>query len=134
MNIAKLREAAKALRSAMHLFDDGPLEYYLLELSAAYDLLMSRYAPFKVGDRVWLRRAPDFNEFPGWRGCEHFLIAGAKGEVRTAECGSSGFRFGVVFDEESWVNCHDQSVHLIRENQHQFSFGEGWLAHEGTRI
>jgi hypothetical protein len=133
MNIDKLREAAKALQFAMRLFDSGPLDYHLLELSAAYELLMSRYAPFKVGDRVRLLRAPDFNKSPGWRGCEHFLVAGANGEVRTAECGSDGFRFGVVFDEESWVNCHDQSVHPIGEgNRHQFSFGEGWLEHEVT--
>ena len=42
------------MRVAQEMLSGGPLDYYLTEMAAAHELLMTRYAPFKVGDRVRL--------------------------------------------------------------------------------
>ena len=124
----------------MDLFGRGPLDFFLRELVAAHDLLMSRYAPFKVGDRVVLTKAPDYVQAPGWNGCEHFLVPGAAGTVVDTSCGERGFRFDVLFDDESWIdtvgyrNPKGTFVPMAPDRRHRFGFGEGWLAPEPANV
>jgi hypothetical protein len=102
MELDKVRIAAKLLTQAQDILSGGPLEYYLTELAAAHDLLMTRYAPFKVGDRVRLKAAPEITESvrPGWMHYKTLLVAGALGVVSTASCGSRGFVFDIIFDAD----------------------------------
>jgi hypothetical protein len=141
IDIEHVREAAKKLQDAMNMLSRGPSGFYLEELVAAHDLLMGRFAPFKVGDRVRLLKAPDLKPVSacqqhGWWHCRHFLVPGAAGVVREAECGSKGFRFGVVFDSESWIDDvghmrpKGSIVPIESDDRHIFTFGEGWLEHE----
>ena len=106
MNLDNVRKAASLMREAQDLLSAGPLDYYLTEMAAAHELLMTRFAPFKVGDRVRLRAAPEIAEDvrPGWLGWKYLLVAGAAGTVVRADCGSRGFSFGVVFDADTSRN------------------------------
>lgn len=45
------------LRQGLAELDRGPMSYYLSRLLAAYELLLTRYAPFKVGEQVMLDAA-----------------------------------------------------------------------------
>lgn len=97
-----VRKASKLMSEADRLLGNGPWQYYLDQLLKAYDLLMDKYAPFRVGDKVQLREAPliDDKHAPGWRGYEKLLRKGARGKVVEAECVDGRFRFGIVFDAE----------------------------------
>ena len=141
MDIEHVRAATKKLQEAIGMFGRGPLDYYLNELVAAHDMLMQRFAPFKVGDRVRLLKAPDMTpisvEQPhGWWHCRHFLVPGATGVIVSADAGTRGFRFGVEFDAESWIDevgfqrPKGTVVHMEDDRKHVFGFGEGWLESE----
>jgi hypothetical protein len=118
MDVDNVREAAKLMRKAQDMLAGGPLDYYLTEMAAAHDLLMTRYAPFKVGDRVRLKAAPEINEKVrfGWLGWKSLLLAGAPGVVVRADCGSRGFVFGVQFDADD-----------TRSGKSEFAFSDGEL-------
>ena len=115
MNLDKVRKAAKMMRDAQDILSGGPLDYYLTELAAAHELLMTQYAPFKVGDRVRLKATPEITETvrDGWLHYKTLLVAGAVGVVVTADCGSRGFMFGIMFDAD--------------ERKKQFAFSDGAL-------
>jgi hypothetical protein len=136
MNLDVVREGAQKLSEAMAIFSRGPLDFYLRELVAAHDLLMTRYAPLKVRDRVVLVKAPDYADAPSWKHCEHFLVPGAAGVVVDATCGERGFRFEVLFDAESWIDTTGHGrpkgtvVPIEHDKRHRFCFGEGWLERE----
>jgi hypothetical protein len=134
MDIDHVRKAADKLKEAMEMFGHGPLDYYLRELVAAHDMLMSRFAPFKVGDRVVLKNAPNFEAAPGWTNCRHFLVPGAAGTVVDAGCGQDGFRFDVLFDDESWIDNtgyqRPKGTVVPVEPKHRYGFGEMWLERE----
>lgn len=135
MDIEHVRNAANKLKEAMDMFGRGPLDYYLRELVAAHDLLMSRFAPFQIGDRVKLLKSPDYEKAPGWDKCKHFLVCGAAGVIVDATCGSSGFVFDVLFDDESWIDTVGRDrpkgsvVPMPGDRKHRFGFREGWLEH-----
>ena len=133
MDIDKVQEAAKLLREALDILSSGPLDYYLTELVVAHNLLMTRYAPFKVGDRVQLKVTPEITENVryGWLGHKHFLVEGAAGVVRDAGCGSRGFWFMVSFDEHSWIHFQTKAWMPVPEaDRGLFTFGEHDLAQE----
>ena len=118
MDLDKVRKAAKMMRVAQEMLSGGPLDYYLNEMAAAHELLMTRYAPFKVGDRVRLKAAPEITEKVryGWMGWKSLLVAGAPGVVVRADCGSRGFVFGVQFDADD-----------SRSGKGEFAFSDGEL-------
>jgi len=129
MNVEAVKEGVALIEQGLAKFSDGPLDYYLKCLIKAYDLLLTKYAPFKVGDRVALTKAPDFKKAPGWKRGRHFLIPGAQGVVESSECDSKGsLRFHVVFDDESWKDI-DGVVHPVSQ-KHTYCFFE----HELTLI
>ena len=133
MSSENIRRAAELMEQAHTLLARGPLAYYLTEMAAAHDLLMSRFSPLKVGDRVTLAKVPDYETAPGWQHCAHFLVVGATGVVKAAECGSRGFRFGVEFDDDSWIDNtgHERAKGTVvfrePDNRMLFYFGEEWL-------
>ena len=131
MDIAKVTRGADLLRQAMDTLNSGPLDFYLKELVAAHNLLMERFAPFKIGDKVRLTHTPVITEKVsyGWLGHKHFLVEGATGVVRDAGCGSRGFWFRVAFDEQSWIHYQTKERNLVPEDDRGlFTFGEHDLA------
>ena len=100
MDLDRIRKAARMMREAQEMLSGGPLDFYLTEMAAAYELLMTRYAPFRVGDRVRLKAAPEITNKvrPSWLYWKLLIVPGAQGVVVSADCGTDGFRFGVKFD------------------------------------
>jgi hypothetical protein len=81
-SVEKVRQLVEAYKefSKLNVWDIG---WNLDQLVASYDLLMSRFAPFKVGDRVALAKTPNITQesAPGWMRSKHFLVKGAEGTV-----------------------------------------------------
>jgi len=125
MGIEKVEKAISLMSDAIRLLNSGPLDYYLRKLVAAYNHLIEKHAPFKVGDRVALVAAPDYNKAPGWRHCAHFLVPGAKATVQEVEFTEKGFRFAVLFDDESWIDDRSGTINLLQgDSRHQFILRE----------
>lgn len=122
-HVEDMKEGLQLVMDGMRKFNGGPAEYTLDVLFAAYDALATRYAPFKVRDRVELVSPPIVDAGSGWWWCRHFLVPGNIATVVQVRCDALGFlQFDVVFDRETWIdrNGHEQSV----ETRHSFCFSE----------
>lgn len=136
MNIDRVREGYKAIKDGMKLLDGGPLEFYMEKLTGCYDLLISRFSPFKVGDEVELAKTPIITEDKswGWMGSRHFLKVGARGVVREVDVDGEGFTYYVAFEEDSWIESHTKRVHPYPpKERHTFGFREGWICSAAQR-
>lgn len=138
MNTNDLREAARLIKQGMAMLDKGPLDFYLRELSGAYDFLLT-LAPLQPGTRVMLKDPPIISndENWGWIGAKHFLVAGAKGTVRQVEADRDGFSYHVEFDDDSWIDSVTKKVNKRRpEERHTYHFSPERLipiATEGSK-
>lgn len=128
MDIQNVKDGFSLIEEGMSKLSRGSLHFYLDELTACYDLLINKYAPFKVDDIVILTRTPEIsNEVShGWMGAKHFLIKGARGRIQSVSCGSRGFRFDVIFDNETFIDYLTKEPKAPTE-KHCFAFGEDWL-------
>ncbi len=122
-----VKEGIRLLTEGMSKLSHGPFEYYLTCLVQARDLLLTRFAPFKVGDRVAICRKLDIKPDSAWFACLHYLKPGSIGTVHSSEVDRDGrLRFDVVFDDESWVDRDNGSVHPIEEkDRHTYCMFEG---------
>jgi hypothetical protein len=122
-----LEKYLSELQRVVNVLSDGDFLYRIRKYATAYRMVLTHYARFKVGDRVCLARTPNLANAPGWRGCERFLIRGARATVVSSDIAvdSGEMRYAIAFDEESWCDL-DGNVHLIAD-RHPFSFSEGML-------
>jgi hypothetical protein len=136
METEQLAKGLKLMQEALGLLSSGPFDYTLKCLLAARETLLTKYAPFKVGDRVELVATPTINEDTafGWMSAKHFLVRGAVGTVRESDVRSNGtLAFHVEFDDESWVD--RDGVRRPVESKHVYCFGEKSLArHEPPNV
>jgi hypothetical protein len=132
MDVVRIKEAFAMIKRGTNMLSGGPLTYYLETLTDCYDLLITRYAPFKVGQVVELSKTPTISETeaPGWISAEHFLIEGARGIVREVEADGKGFRFMVTFENESWINAQKQEIRVYASARRLFMFREDCLREE----
>ena len=122
INHERVREGITKLEEGMRILSSGPLPYTLQKLTAAQGLLLNRFAPFKVGDRVKLKRAPEIlNEMHGWWFCRHFLVKGATGTVRESDCTVEGqLVFDVEIDNQTRHDLKGELVPLITPYTYRF--------------
>jgi hypothetical protein len=118
--VERLKEGIGLIEQGVNKIKSVQTRWTFSCLLKAYELAMAR-APFKVGDVVVLRRAPDCD-----KGSEHFLVAGAIGTVAEADIDDTGYCFYVTFGKESWISEVDKAEHFT-PNQHQYAFRESWL-------
>lgn len=133
MSIERVRDGFAAIKDGISLLN--PLEYYLEKLTGCYDLLIARFAPFKVGDTVELLETPVISEEEcwGWLGGKHFLVKGARGEVCEVDVDGEGFTAYVAFEEDSWIESHTGRVNpRPRKDRKRYGFGERWLRNCST--
>lgn len=125
--ITHVIENVEQIEACTRSISQSSFSFYMKELLHSYKLLLDKYAPFKVGDRVMLKKPPtiDDTHAPGWAGCKHFLIEGAKATVCEVSCGEGGFRFYLEFDGESYID-HEHMLHMVKD-KHSFCFGEDFL-------
>jgi hypothetical protein len=76
----KMKQVAVHLNAAKGLLDSGPLDYYLEKLSKHSEVLLSKFADFKIGDRCVIINTPN-----GYNGKESY-----HGREKTFEIGSIG--------------------------------------------
>lgn len=105
MDLTLFREGLDLIEKGMRKMQGGPMDWYLRKLIECHELLLTKYAPFCVGDRVFLTETPriDAEKAPGWMHAAHFLVRGATGTVREVSVDGSGFSAQVEFDDESWI-------------------------------
>ena len=124
----KILGAFDKIESGIVDLQSGPLSYTVRCLTKAYELLVNKYAPIVIGDRVVLVNHVDFNKASGWSGAKHFLKPGALGTAKTVSVDGDGFfRIGVIFDNESYVNFKETVVLISDENKSIYEFYEGYL-------
>lgn len=131
MDIEKIKEGVALLKQAINILQSSSLEDLLGSLVAAKEILLTKYAPFKVGEKIRLAHTPIVDEDirPGWLGSKHFLVKGATGIVRSSDVMPGGyFTFYVEFDSESWIDSRG-NVHPT-EQKYWYAFSENNLEHE----
>lgn len=106
---------------------DHDLLYATEKLNVAYELLTTRYAPFKVGERVILKASPDFDKATGWIGYKRILVAGARGTVDAVDVMGDDLIYHIAFDisEKSVGTFAFRTDDLTREDA---DLGAGELA------
>lgn len=107
MDLKTVREGFALMEQGMRKLNGGPLDYYVTRLMDCYELLLDKYAPFKVGDRVVLTETPYIESESGWYSSKHFLVKGAEGIVREVAANRNGFNAGVEFLNQSWIPTSD---------------------------
>jgi hypothetical protein len=130
MDTQALRSGLENLQKAVRDLEGLQLPYQVGNLIAAYEMLVTRYAPLKVGQRACLVSDEGLNAVfaPGWVGCFHFIQVGAACRVEEVSVIGGKWRFLVTFEQESWMG-DDKQVHYVYDpNRHWFSFGEQHLA------
>jgi len=115
----------KKIEEGCRLLSSGPANYYLQEVVGAYNYLVNRFSPFKVGDRVELAETPEIKECSGWWSSRHFLKTGEKCKIKEIECDSNGFRYFVEFDNESWID--RSNVEYKIKDKYVYPFREKYL-------
>lgn len=92
----RILEGVEKLNEGSKILSQGPLSFYMEELLACFDLLINRFSPYKVGDKVILNYTPVV-EGTGWSCFKGKLEKGIEGEVKEIGCGKGGLRYQVVF-------------------------------------
>lgn len=84
-------------------------------------------SPFKVGDLVKLNKTPEITKDKswGWLGAKHFLVEGALAEVKSRQFYDGKFIFGLMFNDDSWID-YNGNIHYVNE-RYIYSFSEDWL-------
>lgn len=115
--IDKLKQVAKLFNYSM--------QDHIYSLECANTIWLR--CPFSVGDRVVLTMTPEITEEKrwGWMGAKHFLVKGAVATVAEREFYDGTFKFGLKFDDDSWINSTDGSINPIEEkNRGLYYFSE----------
>ena len=122
MHVQDFKEGLKKIAEGYQQMNGGPASYTLDVLLAAYDALINDYAPFKVGQRIELKKAVDFDKCPGWSGREHWMTPGARGIVRDVSCDSHGvLSFGIHFDNETWIDGKGEKHKVDSKGHYMFT-------------
>lgn len=136
MDVEQFSKGMRLMQEALSALSGGPFDHTMKCLLAAREALLTRYAPFKVGDRVELAVTPkiDADTAYGWLGSKHFLVKGAVGTVRASDVRSDGrLSFEVEFDDESWI-ARDGTRRPVNAKD-VYCFGERSLArHEPPNV
>ena len=87
---------------ASKILSSGPSSFYYTKMRGYIDALFNKYAPFQVGDRVMIKKK--IKADGNWSHSKHFLIPGAKGEVKSVDYYDGAFCADVMFDDETWID------------------------------
>lgn len=136
MDVERFSKGMNLMQEALTALSGGPFDYTLKCLLAAREALLTRYAPFKVGDRVELALTPTINDETahGWIGSKHFLIKGAAGTVCSSDVLADGrLVFHVQFDDETWID--SKGARQQASKKRTYCFDERALAgHEPPNV
>lgn len=141
MNRNKITEISENMIALHKSFDrlkgvlsTGPASHYFEQIIEFYDGCMNG-AKFKVGQTVYLNKAPDItaNKWPGWVGCRHFLVLDAEATVENVSYYNGQYVYDLIFKDESWLKTNIEagvpiySIMPVSE-KHAFSFAESFIS------
>jgi hypothetical protein len=114
----KIKEGFGLIAKGISALSTGPCNFYVDQLLAARELLLTRFAPFKVGDKVELIEP---HPAPGnWAASKHFLIPGEPATVESLDCNSAGLLyFDCTFDHETWINEAGKAMPVSRRGRYR---------------
>lgn len=122
MSTEALKDGLEKIQAGLNILSGGPASYYIECVMKARELLLTKYAPFKAGDRVELAVTPEITKHKsyGWIGSKHFLVEGAKATVLTVDIDRHDLTFGVEFDEETWIDRDGVKRPVSRKHSYGF--------------
>ena len=97
----RMNKAVALLTEARDIFARGPLDFYLKKLIEHSGALLTRFAPFTIGQRVKVAKLIKCEG--GWRGCEQMLAVGAVGKVYDIDYYDGKFRIDFCPDEQFYI-------------------------------
>ena len=107
-------------------------QYNIEKIHKYLDFLFTKCAPFQVGDKVELIKAPiiDDDNRPGWRSYKNMLVVGATATVETVDVNCNKFIALVKFDNQFWTH-YDYKLKMGIDTPLQedvlFTFSEDYL-------
>jgi len=128
--IELITEGHGKVNEAFDVLSGGPASYYFDKLNGYLDALFNKYAPFRVGDIVVLKKTYKVTSAAcGWEGSKHFLVKGSRAEVRHVDyCSKKGcFTADLIFDDDSWIDGKGKKRPIKREDRGTFHFTEEYI-------
>lgn len=113
------QEAFDKMQEAKITMVNGPQSYYFERILEYVEVLFTRYAPFRAGDRVVIYTPPNCDN--GWKHHEQDLQKGAKGTVQSADFYKGMWEADVVLDTETWI---DKGKRKPTSRKHTFCLNE----------
>lgn len=124
----------KQIKEGFETLQRAEPSYSMDCLLNAREQLLTRYSPFKVGDRVQLVEDVKLDRGSGWYHCRHFLKAGFTATVHSVSIANSGgLRFDLIFDDESWIDANGVVRPVPACNRHTMTFSENNIMLSGTK-
>jgi len=115
MNTQEMLGAYDKVHTVLKDLDYMEFKHYLETVCNHSDALLTKYAPFKIGDRVELKEG--ICRDGGWPGIEYLFNAGARGTVRDVTYTKDRFRFGIVLDIDYWIDSFSGGKHQYSEKE-----------------
>jgi hypothetical protein len=100
--IDRMKQVTDHLTQARRLMDSGPLDYYLVKLVEHSEALLTKFAPFKVGDRACIVQPVPCPG--GWAHSAKSLEVGAVGTISDVDYRDGDFVFGFVPDTQFYLS------------------------------
>ena len=116
-------------KKANELLTRYPSEFFFKKMKGYAEVLFTRFAPFREGDRVMLTKTPVITEQEawGWLRAKHFLVVGAKGTIESVDFYDGQFKAGIEFDDDSWIDSTDGNARKKHMEKGIYTFSEDYL-------
>ena len=101
-SIDRMKQVADHLAQARRLMDSGPLDYYLVKLVEHSEALLTKFAPFKVGDRACIVQPVPCPG--GWAHSAKSLEVGAVGTICDVDYRDGVFVFNFTPDVQFYLS------------------------------
>jgi hypothetical protein len=122
--VENMKKACKHLEEARSIMSRGPLDFYLAKLAEHSEALLTKFAPFKVGETVAL--SGDVPCKGGWTGCEKTLSKWATGKIVEVDYYGGLFYFDFAPDNE-WYSGLPGEYIKCDQPSHSYRLMECWL-------
>jgi hypothetical protein len=134
MEEQKIKDCIKDLRKFKDAIDPlfGSIPIGGSSIQTALEELLYNFnnCLFKVDDKVKLTITPTIDNYTnwGWLAHKHFLIEGAKAKIHSRGIHLGKFRYGIIFDDESYIDYNTKEpVFITLDKRSIFTIPEDWL-------
>ncbi len=116
MDSKDLNNSLKNIFRLAHAVNWNDFKYAIGRLEKDRDSLVKRFAKYKIGDKVILKKAPVITEQInyGWYGYRNILVKGAKGLVKEIEVRDGYFYYGLSFSKSALFFFNEDMLKAVR--------------------